>query len=180
MTPAVTGPDAMPMRMLMVEPALLAIARHGVEHVERHAREARRVVGHRLGQAGDDHVGVADGLDLLDAVALRQANRTPTTRRLSMSTVSLAPSRRARATKPEMSANSTEASSKLSAIERAGIGLQALDDGVGQNVAQHRVGLGLGLLGKAEGVVDGGRDEHEGGDRRLRVERVRHWLLATN
>ena len=43
------------------------------------------------------------------------------TMRLSMSTVALAPSRRVRATKPEMSANITAASSMLSAISAPGL-----------------------------------------------------------
>ena len=41
-------------------------------HVEGHLRHGLGVVGSRLGQTGHDHVGITDGLDLLEAVALRQ------------------------------------------------------------------------------------------------------------
>ena len=76
------------------------------------------------------------------------------------------------ATKPEMSANRIEASAKLSAIGSAGLSLEPLDDAVGQDVAQERVGLGLGGLGEAEGIEDGGGDEAERRDGGLGVERV--------
>ena len=66
----------------------------------------------------------------------------------------------------------------LSAMSDAGLGLEALHDGVGQHVAQHRVGLGLGALDEAERVPYGRRDQHERGDGALQVERVRHGLLA--
>ena len=51
-----------------------------------------------------------------------------------------------------------------------GVLLQPLDDLVGQDVAQERLGLGFGPSGEAEGVIgDGGRDP-EGGERRGQVE----------
>ena len=37
----------------------------GLEHARRQRRDALGVVGLRLGNAGGDHIGVADGLDLL-------------------------------------------------------------------------------------------------------------------
>ena len=43
----------------------VAEACHGVLHRERHLRRRLGMVVSRLGEAGSDHVGVADGLDLL-------------------------------------------------------------------------------------------------------------------
>ena len=45
---------------------------HRLEHVERHERERASVVGARCRNARSDHVAVADGLDLLESVPLRE------------------------------------------------------------------------------------------------------------
>src|SRR6187399_1492606 len=45
--------------------------RHGIEHVEAHGHHALRMVGGHVGYAADHHVGIADRLDLLEAVAFR-------------------------------------------------------------------------------------------------------------
>ena len=41
--------------------------------------------------------------------------------------------------------------------------LQALDDGLGQDVGQQRIGLGPGAVGHGEGIADDQRDDAEGG-----------------
>ena len=43
----------------------------GLDHLQRHGGDGLGVVRARLGDPAGDHVGVADGLDLLQAVALR-------------------------------------------------------------------------------------------------------------
>ena len=71
MTPATAGPDAMP--ILQSERAARARIRSvadGGKHRERHVHDHGGVVGARLRDARDHHVGVADGLDLLEAVSL--------------------------------------------------------------------------------------------------------------
>ena len=72
MTPAMTGPLSMPIRIARSSSERRAQAGHLGLHVEGHVRRRRGVVGARLGQPGDDHVGVADRLDLLEAVLLGQ------------------------------------------------------------------------------------------------------------
>ena len=59
----------MPMRRASGWP-LARRAGHRVAHVQRHLGHRLGVVGPRLGQPAGDHVGVADGLDLLQPVAL--------------------------------------------------------------------------------------------------------------
>ena len=60
------------MRMCEIEPQGPAQADQVRLHVEGHLGHRLGVVGARLGQARHDHVGVADGLDLLQAVTLRE------------------------------------------------------------------------------------------------------------
>ncbi len=94
-----------------------------------------------------------------------------------MATVRSGPSPRAIATKPEMSANRTEASLKPSAIAVSGGFLQPLDDVVGEHVAQHLLRFRFGALGKAEGVVDRRRNEAERGDGALGVVGVEEGVV---
>ena len=53
-----------------VEVADGTVGARGGDHVEREQGQDAGVVGPRVGDARRDHVGVADGLDLLEAVAL--------------------------------------------------------------------------------------------------------------
>ena len=66
MTPATTGPELMPMRIGRPSDS----ARFA--HLQGEASHGLRVVGPRLGNAGDRHVAGAHGLDLLDPPLFRQ------------------------------------------------------------------------------------------------------------
>ncbi len=70
MTPATTGPQWMPMRKRDAELDRSLDLPDGGGQLERHLGDALRVVVRSFGQAADDHVRVADGLDLLQPVAL--------------------------------------------------------------------------------------------------------------
>ena len=70
MTPATTGPQWMPIRKRDAEPGGRLDPADRVGEVERHGGHARRVVVRPLRHAADDHVGVADRLHLLEAVAV--------------------------------------------------------------------------------------------------------------
>ena len=80
----------------------------------------------------------------------------------------------ASATKPEMSANRIEASSKLSATMLPGSAFRRSTMLSGRMLRSSVIDLGLGVLGEAEGVVDGGADQGHRGDGGLDVERIDH------
>ena len=74
MTPATTGPQWMPIRKLMPSrAAALDVARPRRRASSAIAATRAGVVVGSLGHAADDHVGVADRLDLLQPVALDEA-----------------------------------------------------------------------------------------------------------
>ena len=60
----------MPMRIVRSVRVRVAYALIAAMHVERHVRHRDRVIGDRLRDPGDDHVRIADRLDLLEAVLL--------------------------------------------------------------------------------------------------------------
>ena len=71
MTPATTGPLLMPTRSFIETWCSMRVLARDVDHADGHAHHARGVVGHRHRQAAHRHVGVAHGLDLLDAELVR-------------------------------------------------------------------------------------------------------------
>ena len=72
MTPATTGPELIPTRSSRPRCATPSLRAHGVDHVERHERQRAGMIRPRRRDSRGDHVGVADGLDLLDLVPLGQ------------------------------------------------------------------------------------------------------------
>src|SRR5689334_3238951 len=74
-TPATTGPELMPMRKASRRPPK-APRFDGRPHVERETREGACMIGTFGRYTRSDHVAVADGLDLLDAVLVDQAVET--------------------------------------------------------------------------------------------------------
>ena len=164
------------MRRLRLSPLSLRIRATVSSMLEPHAGEPRRVTGHGLRQTCNDHVSIADSLDFLHAMAHRQCVKVRDDAAQHVD-------RRVGAEPPRQGDETGDVGkhdgSVVDAVgdQRAGVGLQALDDGVGQYVAQYRVRFRLGLFGKAEGVVDRRCDEDDGGDRRLRIEGVYHRLL---
>ena len=74
-TPATTGPVSMPIRTSSGSPVSAAQTRDLRTHRERHLGDRLGMVVARDRHAAGDHVGVADRLDLLDAVALARASQ---------------------------------------------------------------------------------------------------------
>src|SRR6516162_6596611 len=89
------------------------------EHFERHPRQPGGMIGRRLRQTGDGHIGVTNGFDLLDPVFDRERVEARIIS-LSIATVRSAPSRFDSDTKPWMSENRIEAASNASAIASSG------------------------------------------------------------
>ena len=136
---------------------------------QRHAREPRQMVGLRPADAGDRHIAVADGLDLLHAVRRRQPVE------LGHDLVEKGHGAR----RAELLGKLGEADQI--AEQDGGLGhavgdalvrplLQPLGDRLGQDIGEQRVSLGPGLVGHGEGIADDQRDDAEGGDRRGDVE----------
>ena len=67
-TPATTGPVSMPIRTWSGSPVSAAQRRHLGPHRERQLGDRLGVIVARERNPAGDHVGVADRLDLLDAV----------------------------------------------------------------------------------------------------------------
>ena len=172
-------PRRQPHAHVQVVAGLGAELADGVLHGKRHMGQAKREVGRGLGDAGRDHVGIADGLDLLDAVALGQAIEHGDQRVQHRYGLAGAEAARERHEARDVGKEDRRLGERVG-HGLGGLGLQPLDNGVRQDVAQERVGLGLGVLGQAEGIEDGGGDKAECRDGRLRVERIEHVLLGGN
>ncbi len=162
-TPAITGPMAMPMRTRKSTPCAADSRSTSSRQAERHARKPAQMIVLRQADSGHRHIAVADGLDLLHAVARGQAVE------LGDDLVE----QRDRARRAELLRELGEAD-KI-AEQDGGLGdavgdplvrpfLQPLGDGRRQDVGEQRVGLGPRLVGHGEGVAHDQRDDAEGGD----------------
>jgi hypothetical protein len=134
------------------------------------------MIGHRFRHAGCHHVGVADGLDLLDTVHGRQA--VEAAHHLVEEADGAFRSQRL-GQRHEALEIGEQHRGFLEAVGDDGVGLvgQTVDDGVGEDVAQQRLGLRPRVLGQAEGVVDHRRDHGDGGEGGGDVERVQHGVV---
>ena len=72
MTPAVAGPQWMPMRSCRRAVAERRLAADDIEHRERKPSDRDRALAAAAVEAGGRHVAVADGLDLVDAILFAQ------------------------------------------------------------------------------------------------------------
>ncbi len=72
MTPATTGPQWIPIRKRTPRREAASIASIAADQVERQVGDALGVIDRLVQQAADDHVGVADRLDLLESMTLDQ------------------------------------------------------------------------------------------------------------
>ncbi len=119
----------------------------------------RRGIGH----AGSGHVGIADGLDLLDAVLCGEPVEGLHDLVQELDGACGTEPARERDEAGEVGEQHGRA---VDAVGDRGAGrrLQPLGDALGEDVAQQRLGLRARLLGRAEGVVDDHRRHHERGE----------------
>ena len=125
----------------------------------------------RLRESRHDHVGVADCLDLLYPVARRERIELRDDAAQQLDRLVGAKAQRERHEARDVGEHHGGFVDAVGDGD-AGLGLEALHDGVGQDVAQDGIGFGLGVLSEAERVIDRGRDEDEGGYGALHVKRV--------
>ena len=115
---------------------------HRLEHVERHERERASMVGAWCRNARGDHVAIADGLDLLDPVPLRELVVEVTEQVIEVADhlggcEPLRPGR-------EVDHVGEQDRRRLELIrDRLGLGLQLVGDRARQDVEQEIFGLGL-------------------------------------
>ena len=169
MTPAITGPMAMPILILRSTPCVAESRSTRSGRPQRHAREPRQMVGLRPAHAGHRHIAVAGGLDLLNAMRCCEP--------VELGDHLVEERDGARRAKPLGKLGEADEIAEQDGGLGDAVGdalawplLQTLGDRLRQDVGEQRVSLGTRVVGKGKGVADDQRDHAEGGDRGGDVE----------
>ena len=173
-TPATTGPELMPMRKASRRPPN-GWLRHGLLHVERELDQHAGVVGAPPRHPGRHHVAVADGLDLLEVVALDQ--RVEALEHV-VQELDQAERRHAGGHRREVDDVGKEDAGLVELLgDGARAHLQRLRDLARQDVEQQHLGALLEVVALAHEVVEQPEDhQHDGAE--IEHEEPRHQVVG--
>ena len=142
---------------------------HQIGQQQRHAGEPRQMIRLRPAYAGDRHVAIADGLDLLHPVRRRQpVERGDDLVEKSDGALNAEPLRELG--EADEIGEEDGGVADIVGYLVARLRLEALGDRLWQDIGEQGVGLGARAVGHGEGVSHDQRDDREGGGGRGNVE----------